>query len=236
MNSFSALSLTQRSVLQTVRHFRQLTTSQLRRIHYRSGTPDGQRVRSCRHLKRLTELGYLKRMWGAYNGSAEYVYQLASTKARTPEPHTLDIAELYVQLSLSDQSENLGEPGSHARQPLTFLTEPWCHTRVGHVQLKPDAAIEIGAVSYWVEVDRGAEWESQLTAKMRRYVQAIDSGAWPADRAFPLVLWLVPDEARKRYLEDIIHKLGESELFAVVLFDDAARLLTERKAVTDAHV
>lgn len=216
MNSFSALSSTQRSVLQTVTHFRQLTTSQLRRIHYRSGTPDGQRVRSCRHLKRLTELGYLKRMWGAYNGSAEYVYQLASTKARTPEPHTIDIAETFVRLL---------EAGA---RNMTFRTEPWCHTRVGHVQLKPDAYIEVAGACFWAEIDRGVEWESQLTAKMRRYVQAIDSGAWPEDRAFPLVLWLVPDEARRKYIEDIIHKLNEPELFSIVLFSDAASRLVER--------
>lgn len=224
MTGYSHLSSTQLSVLQTVTHFRQLTTSQLRRIHYRSGTSDGQRVRSCRHLKRLTELGYLKRMWGAYNGSAEYVYQLASTKARTPEPHTLDIAETFTRLL---------EAGA---RNMTFRTEPWCHTRVGHVQLKPDFYLELNGACYFGEQDSGVEWEAQLTAKMRRYIQAIDSGAWPEDRAFPLVLWLVPDEARKRYLEDIIHKLSETDLFAVVLFEDAARLLTERKAVTDAHV
>lgn len=153
----------------------------------------------------------------AYNGSAEYVYQLACTKARTPEPHTLDIAETFARLV-------------EACAPnMTFRTEPWCHTRVGHVVLKPDFYLELNGACYWGEQDSGVEWESRLTAKMRRYIQAIDSGAWPAVRAFPLVLWLIPDEARKRYLEDIIHKLNESELFAVVLFEDAARLLTERK-------
>ncbi|MDQ0923297.1 hypothetical protein QF038_001805 [Pseudarthrobacter sp. W1I19] len=149
-------------------------------------------------------------MWGAYNGSAEYVYQLASTKARTPEPHTLDIAETFVRLL---------EAGA---RDMTFRTEPWCHTRVGHVLLKPDFYLEVGGACYFGEADRGVEWEAQLTAKMRRYIQAIDSGAWPDDRAFPLVLWLVPDEARRKYIEDIIHKLNEKELFRVVLFSEAA--------------
>jgi hypothetical protein len=217
MTGYSHLSPTQTAVLQTLTYFRQLTTSQLRRIHYRSGTPDGQRVRSCRHLKRLTELGYLTRMWGAYNGSPEYVYQVASVKARTPEPHTLDISETFVRLL---------EAGA---RNMTFRTEPWCHTRVGHVLLKPDAYLEIGAASYWAEIDRSVEWESQLTAKMRRYIQAIDSGAWPDDRPFPLVLWLVPDEARQKYIEDIIHKLGEQELFKVLLFDEAPALLVHNQ-------
>ncbi|MET3348990.1 UNVERIFIED_ORG: hypothetical protein ABID57_000659 [Arthrobacter sp. UYEF1] len=159
----------------------------------------------------------------------EYVYQLPSTKARTPEPHTLDISELYVRLIeavkcrpgdlLSGQAT---ATDTDAKSGLTFLTEPWCHTRVGHVQLKPDAYIEVGGVSYFLENDTSVEWESQLTAKMRRYVQAIDSGHWPEGRPFPLVLWIVPDAARKAYLENIISKLKEESLFRVVLFSDAA--------------
>lgn len=194
----------------SVTKFRQLTTSQLRRLHFTTGTIDGRRVRSCRHLKRLTEVGRLTRMWCDYSGVNEYVYQLATTKARTPEPHTLDIAELYVRL-VEAQTPNL-----------VFRPEPECHTRVGHVQLKPDGYIECGGFAYWLELDRGVEWEAQLTAKMRRYVQTIDSGHWPKDRAFPICLWVVPDEARKRYLEDIIHKLGEGDLFSTVLFSEGA--------------
>ncbi len=153
-------------------------------------------------------------MWGAYGGNVEYVYQLAASRARTPDMHTLDISELYVRLVEAGATD------------MTFLTEPWCHTRVGHVQLKPDFYLEVGGVSLWGELDRSAEWETQLTAKCRRYIQAIDSGHWPEDRAFPLVLWTVPDEARKRYLENIIRKLNEPELFKVVLFDEAAERLT----------
>nr|BFE45951.1 hypothetical protein GCM10017547_38440 [Pseudarthrobacter oxydans] len=191
-----------------------MTTSQLMRLHYR-GTPDGCRVRVRRHLARLTKLGLLKRMWGAYSGSVEYVYQLPTTKARTPEPHTIDIAETFVRLV---------EAGA---RNMTFRTEPWCHTRVGHVQLKPDAYLEIGGASFFLEIDKNSEWESQLTAKMRRYVQAIDSGAWPEDRAFPLVLWLVPDEARRKYIEDIIHKLNERDLFSTVLFSNMAERIIQ---------
>jgi hypothetical protein len=164
-------------------------------------------------------------MWGAYGAGVEYVYQLASTTARTPDMHTLDISELYVQL-VENQSRQVSN--------MVFYPEPWSHTKVGHVQLKPDAYIEVGGVAYYAEIDRNSEWESQLTAKCRRYIQAIDSGHWPEDRAFPLVIWTVPNEARKKYLENIIHRLGETELFQVTLFDEAARLLTERK--TDAHV
>lgn len=206
------LSPTQADVLQSVTLFRQLTTSQLRRLHYQ-GSYNGQRVRSRRHLARLTKLGYVKRMWGAYDSGIEYVYQVPQVTARTPEPHTLDISELYVRLI---------EAGSKP----TFYPEPWSHTKVGHVQLKPDAFVEVGGSAYFVEIDRSVEHEAQLTAKMRRYVQAIDSGRWPDDKAFPLVLWTVPDPARLRYVEAVIHKLGERELFDVCLFNDAPYRIT----------
>jgi len=91
MTGYSHLSPTQLAVLQSVTQLRQLTTSQLRRLHY-IGSYDGTRVRVRRHLARLTKLGLLKRMWGAYTEGVEYVYQLPQMTARTPDMHTLDIA------------------------------------------------------------------------------------------------------------------------------------------------
>lgn len=166
-------------------------------------------------------------MWGAYSGSVEYVYQLPTTKARTPEPHTLDIAEVYVRLTEQTVQESLtvGDNQLLRSQQMVFLTEPWCHTRVGHVQLKSDFYLELAGSCFFGEVDRGVEWESQLTAKMRRYVQAIDSGHWPEGRAFPLVLWIVPDAARKAYLDNIINKLGERDLFRTILFSEVTEKL-----------
>ncbi|SDP33948.1 Replication-relaxation [Arthrobacter sp. ok909] len=162
-------------------------------------------------------------MWGAYGDSVEYVYQLPRSSARTPDMHCLDVSELWVRLV---------ESNTKLVDGLTFLPEPWSHTKVGHVQLKPDAYIEVGGVSYFLELDRGSEWETQLTAKCRRYIQAIDSGHWPEGRAFPLVLWTVPDDARKRYLDNIIKKLGEQDLFSTVLFSEAAERVVGHAALS----
>jgi hypothetical protein len=252
MTITSYLSPTQQAVLRSVGLFRQLTTSQIRRLHY-SGTYNGQRVRVRRHLARLTKLGYLKRMWGAYGNALEYVYQVPSVTARTPEPHTLDIAEVYIRLAeragIAREQLTTGNPGEIYAGPgenyadsaenyanqltqdgvsclVVFDPEPWCHTRVGHVQLKPDAYIEVGGTAYFAEIDRGVEHDAQLTAKMRRYVAAIDSGYWPQDRAFPLVVWTVPDAARRRYVENVINKLGERELFRCVVFDEAVKFMS----------
>jgi hypothetical protein len=227
MTGYSHLSPTQSLVIQSVTQFRQLTTSQIRRLHYQ-GSYDGTRVRARRHLTRLVKLGHLKRMWGAYEGSVEYVYQLPKSAARTPDMHCLDVSELYVQLVESVTDIDV-------TRNMVYLPEPWSHTKVGHVQLKPDAYIEVGGVSYFLELDRSVEWEAQLTAKCRRYIQAIDSGHWPEGLAFPLVLWTVPDEARKRYLDNIIKKLGEQNLFSTVLFSEAAERLVGNGRRQDTH-
>src|SRR5215211_2424736 len=108
----SALSPQQLLVRQAVLKHGQLTASQVRRLLY-TGSPEGARVRSQRHLKRLTDLGLIRRFWGVYDGPAEYIYMPAGSTTRAPVFHTLDISELYVRLSetmsLSHQT-GLAEP------------------------------------------------------------------------------------------------------------------------------
>jgi hypothetical protein len=207
-------------IIDAVTYFGQLTSSQIRRLFYTSGTPNSMAVGSRRNLTTLTKLGHLQRAWGAHNGVVEYVYQLPGKGYVIPKPHKLAVAELYVRLVESGVED------------LIFTPEPWCWDRVGHIQLEPDGYIEAGGTSYWLELDLSKEWVSQLTAKCRRYIQAIDCGAWPKVRAFPYCLWVVPDKARKLYLENIIKKMEPKNqvLFKVVLFDEAAGLLTERKS------
>ena len=67
-------------------------------------------MRSQRHLKRLTDLGLIRRLWGVYDGPAEYIYVLAGTTGRGPVFHTLDISELYVRLHKRHVSNGLMKP------------------------------------------------------------------------------------------------------------------------------
>lgn len=215
------LSPTQSALVSTVARFRQATSSQLRRLHYQ-GTPYGCQVRSRRHLARLVDLGQLARLGpygGGYGGgTAESVYQLPTTKARTPDQHTLTITELYVRLV---------EQGADI---LAYDPEPWSYLPVGSTELKPDAFVDLatagGRYQYFVEVDRGSEYRAQIMAKMRRYTQAIDSQAWPEDKTFPQVIWTVPDTDRARYVRDTIARTSIPELFDVVVFDRAVERMT----------
>jgi hypothetical protein len=120
-------------------------------------------------------------------GGSEYVYQLARSKARMPDMHTLDIAELYIRLLESGASV------------LAFEPEPYSYIPAGPVELKPDAYLRIqtptGTYRYFLEVDRGTEYRAQLADKMRRYVRALHH--WDEDDgAFPQVVWIVPDSER----------------------------------------
>lgn len=58
---------------------------------------------------------------------------------------------------------------------------------------------------------------------MRAYLKAVDSGQWDEEKngLFPLIVWTAMGEKRFRYIERIINKLGERQLFSIVLFDEA---------------
>ena len=197
-------------VLKTLLYFRQATTSQLRRLHYQ-GTERGQIVRSSKHLKRMAEVGLVRRVWGVYGGFPEYVYMPADSKARAGNQHTLDITELKVRL---DQFRGLTE--------VIFDPEPWRWYKVGPTGLKPDAYIDTDR-RYFLELDRGTEYRAALTKKMRQYVTAY--WQWTEDR-FPRVLFVCHDSNRLRFIERVIQTQAEPELFAVCTFNDAVDILT----------
>ncbi len=94
---YSYLPLPARALTDTITRFGQATTSQLRRLHYRDGSPRGRQVRASRHLKRLADVGHLRRVLGIYDGP-QWVYMPRSSGARTADAHTLDVTELYVRL------------------------------------------------------------------------------------------------------------------------------------------
>lgn len=197
-----------------VNRFRQLTTSQVRRLLYTHGSPRGRVVRSSRHLKRLTTLGLLRRVRGVYAGTEEYVYMPPDSKARTANMHTLDISEIYTKLSESMHDSS---------KSMLFDPEPWCHVQVGHMTLKPDAYVDLGRMRYFLELDRGTEFRSALAQKMRRYYAAYERWEEPT---FPLVVWIVHDADRQRFINGIIKSQSEPRLFVCYLFNEAVERLS----------
>jgi hypothetical protein len=205
----------------TVTTFRHATASQLRRLHYPYGTQKGKEVRSRRHLKRLTDLGLLRRVRGVYNGVAEYVYMPPNIKSQ-PDAHTLDIIELYVR---HVEAFNISDP-TYQKNPetLIYVPEPWCHVPLGHMTLKPDGFIDTDHMKYYLEMDRGTEFASQLAEKMRRYQRAYEQ--WPED-VFPLCVWVVHNVARQRFIESVIKRQAEPRLFETCLFNEFTSLVVD---------
>jgi hypothetical protein len=128
-----------------------------------TGSAEGTRIRSQRHLKRLTDLGLIRRLWGIYDGPAEYIYMLAGTTGRGPVFHTLDISEFYMRLHERHISNGLDEADNGQ---IVFDREPWCHIKIGHIEVKPDAFLKFNEqAQYFVEVDRASADRTKLSKK-----------------------------------------------------------------------
>lgn len=212
----SRLSDRDREIVRTVDRFRQVTSGQVLRLFFADNSPASRKARMTRTMTRLHKWGHLSRIpravGGWSGGSDGYTYIPPTSRARIPDPHTLDITELYVRLR---EAERTGECVLLAYDPEVFA-----HATVGHVELKPDAYVRLktaqGTYRYFIEVDRGTEWRHQLAGKLRRYTQAFTRWDEPT---FPLVMWSVPDEQRGRLLESVIKRSDEPGLFAVEVYD-----------------
>lgn len=223
----SALSLQQAAVRAAIAKHGQLTSSQLRRLLY-TGSDRGTHVRCSRHLKRLTDLGLIRRFWGVYDGPAEFIYMPAGTTSRGPVFHTLDISELNVRLSEANYNSDSPYYTSGPKGEITFDREPWCHIKIGQVEVKPDAFLRFNEQEqYFIEVDRSSADRTKLAKKLRQYVNLFEQ--WDVDvdgETFPLVFYTVPDTDRKRVIESVIKTQRYPRLFKCLVFDEAVDRLT----------
>lgn len=221
---YSRLSGRSAAVTTFVHRFRFVSASQVKRLFFNDNSPRSREVRLSKTMRRLVAWGLVARIpraiGGFHGGSTGYIYTTPGSRSRQPDLHALDITELYVELV---ERERAGE-----LKLVAFDPEPYSHTYMGHLELKPDAYVELGVGDkhreVWLEVDRSSEWRTQLARKMRRYVVAYNQWKLPK---FPGVLWVVPDEQRKRLVESVAKRTGIPALFRVVTFDQAIDTLTK---------
>lgn len=218
--SSSSLPWTTPDILTTVQRFGQATSSQLRRLHY-VGTDRGTKVRSSYHLNRLTKLHKLRRIPGVYNyGPREYIYTVPKSTA-DPYDHTLDVTELYVQLTQAGVS-------------CVFDPQPWCNHKIGRMTVNCDACLELSPHHrFYIEVDRSTEQPARLREKMRHYI-AIYEQHWDTDRhgeKFPLVVFTARSPERWRTIMDAIKVQREPRLFTCLLFDEVVPTLIAKSNV-----
>ena len=216
-----------RAILGTVRTHRFLTTAQIERFHFADHLSPEAAARICRRvLKRLHDLRVLehlgRRVGGVRAGSASYVWRVGligdrllrtdpdQPRARRKEPslrhleHCLAIVDAHLAL------RDLAAAG--AIELLAVQTEPACWrtaTSFGNNILKPDLFAVTAAGDYedhwYIEVDRATESLPTLLKKCAQYEDYRRTGAEQQARGvFPLVIWIVPDEARAAKLRSAI--------------------------------
>jgi hypothetical protein len=229
VNSFSSTSrLTDRDteIVTAVRRHVQISSSQILRLYFADGSPASRGIRMRRSMARLAKWGEVQRLQraigGMFAGSSSTIYVPPGSRARSADAHKLDLTELYVRLIEAERAS----PGY---QLVAFDPEPYSHVYIGNLIIKPDAHVhtETGGTGrlWFIEVDRGTEWRTQLAEKMRRFCQGYDR--WPK-RTFPRVLFIVPDEQRARLVREVAGR-QKHPLFTVCLYEEAVDLLTSEE-------
>jgi hypothetical protein len=250
----AALTTRDRAVLGSLAARRLATTNQIERLHFTASTPLAD-ARACRRtLARLQGEGLItplaRRIGGVRSGSAGYVWSLGTAGQRlvtgrgpsrgavirrpwTPSlpfvSHRLAITELAVRLV---EAERQG-----ALELVNYVSEPDCWRRYtapqgGLAHLRPDASAVMGdgqfEDAWFIEVDLGTESPQVLIRKRAAYLAYYRSGReQQATGVFPWVIYLVPDERRRRTVERALGRPrdGEPDLFVVARFDEAVAVL-----------
>jgi hypothetical protein len=238
------------TILETITQFKLISTKQIEALHFTNSTAINNSRNSRNVLKRLIDAHLVvrlnRRIGGAQAGSASYIYALSpkGLKAISKYPahvyhrepsllfleHTLDIAELYVQLRALEIADKLGIKG--------IQTEPSCWRLIttGYSQpivLKPDLYIHL-ALNYeeyhwFIEIDRSTSHKAAINKKLDIYYQSYRSGNGALeDGIFPRVLWIVLDKARKYWLEKLIEPYNKQaeDLFLVGTNDEVIDILS----------
>jgi len=250
------LSGRDKAILSSVQMCRLITSHQIQRIHFIEHESHMAATRATnRALAKLQDRGLIdtlsRKVGGERAGSTAYVWKLTelggrlldmenggrSQRNRWFEPseaflaHTLGIAETYVKIT------------EICAKYLMFLTEvelePECWrgyaTGRGHMEtLKPDMRASIinweYEYSYYLEVDRATEAPSVVVEKCKKYASYYTVGTeQQATGVFPLVVWVVPDSARKDSLKRHIASCSElipKHIFRVITTDALESQLT----------
>lgn len=226
------------AILRTLRAHRLATTTQLRRIHLPVLDPQvgtGPTTRSTqRILARLEGHGLASRLHqrvgGINRGADATVWQLATSgdrllalldrdrRRRYIEPgrmfleHTVAVTELATQLHGAVHTGELDQ--------ISLTTEPanWRRFNGHHglvETLKPDLAAVIVSGDYedhwFFELDRGSEHGSAITRKGLVYQRYAATGAYQNEHGiFPAVLWIVPDDDRRREVESALRRATQA--------------------------
>lgn len=250
------LSARDHAVLQAIRKYRFLTSTQIGRLYITDcSTKTSQTRQQNLLLQRLGGHGLIRplerRVGGYGGGSTVQVWHLteagqrllilndpgAQPRKRFSEPsamflhHTLAIAECAVQLiCLCRDSEDLSLELVDA--------EPSCWRKYRDdnrtCYLKPDLFAVTGYDGYedrwFIEMDLGSESMPQVLEKCNAYLRYYYTGLeQKATEMFPLVVWIVKDSQRKENLKACIREnlQGHPKMFLVITPDELEKMLRQ---------
>jgi hypothetical protein len=225
------LAARDRQIVTLVDRFGQLSSAHICSLVFSSNassTPCDRALKRLVNEKMLARVERARLVGGVRGGSGSYVYQLGRAGwavvgregryygSSVVNYHSLAIADTYVALRTAEHDGWL--------QVLDYGTEPDCWAVVGGQELKPDLYAELALMSSgiklaaWLEVDLGTERQRQIKDKLQRYWNAYQRADESELPVFPLVLFLVPDEARRREVEAVVDRGPEEgqALFRVV--------------------
>lgn len=216
-----SLSPTHQAIIKDVARLGQVTSRQLGRLHFATGAEGSRDSRRTTALKSLSvDRGLIIRVQdraigGWSSGSEGFTYMPLGKKARNPNPHTLDIAELYVRLVEASRQGKL--------EIIEGTYEVEALRRLGDVSFRPDAYTRLktstGRYRWFIEVDRSSEYHNKLMEKVQQYERVAD--VWPRDEVFPVVLFTCSDAESFKRVKRAIKESRISELFQQVMYEEA---------------
>ena len=249
-----------KDILKSTREYRYLTTSQIKRLHFRGASSDIAALRSAnRILAKLKGLDLLRplsrRIGGVRAGSGSFIWVLSPVGARLlamqecaedpkrkrfREPshfyleHTLAVAEVSIRLLEMNFTKNSAILMKQELEPNCWRS----YTNLGGAAkiLKPDlyAVTTSGDYDdYWFfEIDLATESPVQVIRKCEQYIAYRRSGIEQRKIGlFPSVVWLVPSEKRKKSLKRHISDIGDNAAgIFTVVVMDDLYTLVERGA------
>lgn len=252
-----------KKVLNIIRDYRYLTTDQIRRLHFtESANPTAGLRATSRSLNKLKDMELIaslnRRIGGVYSGSGSYVWKLEPAgehllnlitdtirpRRKNFQPstyflaHTLAVSECYVSIT---------EICGGRKVKLTLAqNEPdnWRPYNKGGkvVSLKPDLfAITVNGGyedRFFFEIDLATESPVRIIEKCSRYFEYYRSGFEQKQYGvFPLVVWIVPDTARKTSLKQHVKtefaKLPN--IFTVITPDELGTLIRQGAGDTEGE-
>ena len=252
------LELIRQDLTDRDKRLRYMKTDQIRRVFYPEGDRSlhACKVAAFKNLNRLQSLGLIthleKRIGGVRAGSKGMIWHITEAGARLlylgtemqnarkrqlePTPtflcHTIAVTETFVQIVEICRDD-----------PVMKLSrievEPDCwreYQKNGKtVSLRPDLYAKTVTGDFFdhlfIEMDLDTESPSAIVEKCRRYLEYYQTGKeQKTTGAFPLVLWIAPNENRKARMKEAIVSSFRNRyphIFFVIIPDELEAVLRD---------